>query len=320
MNLLQLIHGTNIRRINEMATGMAKDYLGEIDDFNLIKMNIKEHTIETLIDEAQILPMFSDAKVIIVTDAFIFTGQKVRAEVKHNIDLLVEYLESKNDDTLIIFEVYSEKLDKRKKITKLMSKNGKVSEVKPMSENELKKFVRESFLTNDIQISPDALERLISKTGVEYETVMNEIEKLVLYADDQIHLEDIEDVVSDSLESNVFKVSELILGGKKVEAVNLVRHLILQKEEPIKLLALITRQFRLMYQVKLLSDKGFDQDFIARTIKSHPYPVQLAARSVRGVNVEMLLKKIIKCRDIDYQMKSSYLDKQTLFETFILEV
>lgn len=320
MNLLQLIHGTNIRRINEMSNKLAKDYLDEIDDFNLVKLNLKEHTIEALVDEAQILPMFSERKVIVVTDAFVFTGQKVRAEVKHNIDLLVEYLENKNDDTLIIFEVYSEKLDKRKKITKLMGKHGIVHEVKPMGENELKKFASEVFLENDIQITPDALNRLIAKTGVDYETVMNEIDKLVLYGDRELHIDDIEDVVSDSLDSNVFKLSELIIAGKKLEAVQLVRHLILQKEEPIKLLALITRQFRLMYQVKLLSSKGFDQAYIARTIKSHPYPVQLASRSVSGVSVDSLFKKIVKCRDIDYQMKSSYLDHQTLFETFILEV
>lgn len=320
MNLLQLFFGTNIRRINEKSIKLAAEYVDEIDDFNVIKMNLKEHTIEALVDEAQILPMFSDRKVIIVTDAFVFTGQKVRAEVKHNIDLLIEYIENKNDDTLIIFEVYSESLDKRKKLTKLMSSLGQVDEVKPMSEFELKTFVKDTLAHNDIHITPDAVDAFLAKTGIEYETVINELDKLALYADEHIEIEDIRDVVSASLESNVFKVTDLILANKKVEAVYLVRHLILQKEEPIKLLALITRQFRLMYQVKLLSSKGFDQDYIARTIKSHPYPVKLALGRVRGVHLEGLLAKIVKCRDIDYQMKSSYLDKQSLFETFILEI
>ncbi len=74
MNLLQLFFGTNIRRINEKSIQLATDYVDEIDDFNVIKMNLKEHTIEGLVDEAQILPMFSERKVIIVTDAFVFTG------------------------------------------------------------------------------------------------------------------------------------------------------------------------------------------------------------------------------------------------------
>lgn len=320
MNLLQLFFGTNIRRINEMSNRLVADYVTEIDDFNVIKMNLKEHTIEALVDEAQIMPMFSDRKVIIVTDAFIFTGQKVRAEVKHNIDLLIEYIENKNDDTLIIFEVYAETLDKRKKLTKLITSLGQVDEVKPMSEYELKSFVKDTLSTNDIHITPDAVDAFLLKTGIEYETVINELDKLILYSDDTIELSDIDDVVSESLDSNVFRVTDLILANKKVEAVYLVRHLILQKEEPIKLLALITRQFRLMYQVKLLSGKGFDQDYIARTIKSHPYPVKLAMGRVRGINLEGLLQKIVKCRDIDYKMKSSYLDKQSLFEAFILEI
>ena len=320
MNLLKLLFGTNIRRINETAINHAKAYVDEIDDFNVIKMNLKEHSIEALVDEAQILPMFSERKVIIVTDAFIFTAERVRAEVKHNIDLLIEYIENKNDDTLIIFEVYAESLDKRKKITKLMNKHGEVNEVKPMSEHELKAFIKDTLSHNDIHITPDAVNTFLDKTSIDYETVINELDKLVLYADERIEVSDIEDVVSESLESNVFRVTDLILANKKVEAVHLVRHLILQKEEPIKLLALITRQFRLMYQVKLLSAKGFDQDYIARTIKSHPYPVKLALGRVRGVHLDGLLAKIVKCRDIDYRMKSSYLDKQSLFETFILEI
>ena len=43
------------------------------------------------------------------------------------------------------------------------------------------------------------------------------------------------------------------------------------KEEPIKLLALITSNYRLYYQCKILSQKGYSGQQIAKTVNAHPY-------------------------------------------------
>lgn len=320
MRLLQLHYGTNIKRIEELTKDKVIEYVDEPDEFNRIVFNLKDTTIEALIEEAQIMPMFSERKVVIVNDAFIFTGQKVRSEVKHDIDLLIEYMNEKNDDTLVIFNVFNDTLDKRKKITKIMDKSGEVNEIKPPSEAEIKQLIVDSLKDEGISIDRKAVQNMIDKTGIDYETVVNELDKLKLYVDDNVSSEDIDAVVSVSLEENIFKVTDLILQGKKVDAVHLVRQLILQKEEPIKLLSLITRQFRLLYQVKILKDEGFDQSYIAKALKSHPYPVKLAVNRLGSYPMTRLFNTMIKCRNVDHQMKSSYLDKNTLFETFILDL
>ena len=41
------------------------------------------------------------------------------------------------------------------------------------------------------------------------------------------------------------------------------------KEEPIKLLALITSNYRLYYQCKILAQKGYSGQQIAKTINVH---------------------------------------------------
>ena len=46
------------------------------------------------------------------------------------------------------------------------------------------------------------------------------------------------------------------------------------KEEPIKLLALITSNYRLYYQCKILAQKGYSGQQIAKTINVHPYRVK----------------------------------------------
>ena len=47
-------------------------------------------------------------------------------------------------------------------------------------------------------------------------------------------------------------------------------------EEPIKIIVLLANQFRLMYQSKLLTSKGYSEDDIASLLHVKRYPVHLA--------------------------------------------
>lgn len=320
MELLQLVYGTNIIRIEDKIKTIAKDYVGTLDDFSFTKLNYKETAIEQIIEEAQTLPFLTDRKVIVIEEAVLFTAQKAGGSAEHNIDLLIDYIQNKNDDTLLIFTVISEKLDKRKKVTKLITERGKQIEINEMTEKELMNYVRSVLDRQNVEISSEALNLLLEKTSYKYEAVHNEVSKLLLYCDGNISLQDVENVVSVSLEQNVFLLTDFILKNEKEKAVKLARELILQKEEPMKLLHLVIGQFRLLYQVKILNGEGYQEDNIAKTLKVHPYRVKLAMRHTRMYPLDALLKKMIICRDIDYKFKSSYLDRNALFELFILEI
>ena len=54
-----------------------------------------------------------------------------------------------------------------------------------------------------------------------------------------------------------FFLTEFIQKNQKDKAIQLVKDLIIMKEEPIKLLALITSNYRLYYQCKILAQKGY---------------------------------------------------------------
>lgn len=102
---------------------MINKYLQtEKDDFNFIKFNLYETEITPIIEETLTMPFFSDKKVILVKNAYVFTGEKVTKELSQNTDQLIEFLEKYDGDNLIIFEVYQNKLDERKKLTKTLKK------------------------------------------------------------------------------------------------------------------------------------------------------------------------------------------------------
>ncbi|PTE55374.1 DNA polymerase III subunit delta, partial [Staphylococcus epidermidis] len=104
------------------------------------------------------------------------------------------------------------------------------------------------------------------------------------------------------------------------KAIQLVNDLIIMKEEPIKLLALITSNYRLYYQCKILSQKGYSGQQIAKTVNAHPYRVKLALNQSRHYKLESLFNIINACAETDYKLKSSYMDKQLILELFILSL
>ena len=91
------------------------------------------------------------------------------------------------------------------------------------------------------------------------------------------------------------------------------------KEEPIKLLALITSNYRLYYQCKILAQRAIVAK-IAKTINVHPYRVKLALNQVRHYELGQLLNIINNCAETDYKLKSSYMDKHLILELFILSL
>lgn len=317
------VYGEVADLVEKKSSEIINKYLQtEKDDFNFIKFNLYETEITPIIEETLTMPFFSDKKAILVKNAYVFTGEKVTKELNQNTDQLMEFLEKYDGDNLIIFEVYQNKLDERKKLTKTLKKNGQLKKVEQMSEEEIKKWIQSKLNENFKDIKQDALNMFIELTGVNFNIVSQELDKLMLFLGDRptINKDDVNQIINRSLEQNVFLLTEYIQKRQKNKAIQLVKDLINMKEEPIKLLALITSNYRLYYQCKILSQKGYSGQQIAKTVNVHPYRVKLALGQVRHYQLEDLLNTIDSCAETDYKLKSSYMDKQLILELFILSL
>lgn len=318
-----MVYGEVPDLVEKKSSEMINKYLqSEKDDFNYVKYNLYETEITPIIEEALTMPFFSDKKAILVQNAYVFTGEKVTKELNQNTDQLLEFIEKYDGENLIVFEVYQNKLDERKKLTKTLKKNGQLKKVEQMSEEEIKKWIQSKLNDNFKDIKQDALNNLIELTGINFNIISQELDKLMLFLGDRptINKDDVNQIINRSLEQKVFLLTEYIQKRQKNKAIQLVKDLINMKEEPIKLLALITSNYRLYYQCKILSQKGYSGQQIAKTVNVHPYRVKLALGQVRHYQLEDLLNIINSCAETDYKLKSSYMDKQLILELFILSL
>ncbi|MDU7695563.1 MAG: DNA polymerase III subunit delta [Staphylococcus sp.] len=322
-NNIMAIYGEVPELVEKKSNEIVESYLNEKkDDFNYVKYNLYDTSCNQIIEEALTMPFISEKKAIVVKNAFIFTGEKVSKDIQPNNEQVNEFLEKYDGENFIIFEVYQNKLDERKKITKTLKKTSKLAKVEQMSEQEIKNWIKNKLHENFKDIKQDALDLFIELTGINFNIVSQELEKIILFLGERttINKKDVEEIINRSLEQNVFLLTEYIQKGEKYKAIQLIKDLIVMKEEPIKLLALITSNYRLYYQCKILSRKGYSGQQIAKTINVHPYRVKLALNQVKHYQLTHLLNIIDQCAETDYKLKSSYMDKQLILELFILSL
>ncbi|MDN8660445.1 DNA polymerase III subunit delta, partial [Staphylococcus aureus] len=83
------------------------------------------------------------------------------------------------------------------------------------------------------EIKRDALDLFIELTGINFNIVSHEIEKLILFLGDRptINKQDVNQIINRSLEQNVFLLTEYIQKRKKEQAIHLGIDLLTMKEE-----------------------------------------------------------------------------------------
>lgn len=289
-----------------------------IEEISISRYDLTNTNIEKIIEDCEMNSMFTDKKVIIVNNSYIFTGQSKKGQIEQNLEALEKYINNSNIDTLLIFISDSEKLDERKKIVKLIKQKGIVKEFNTTT--NINSIVKSFF--NDYKISDSSIIKLINRVGNNLPLLEEEAEKLKLYKDDtkEINDEDILKITNKNVDLDIFKLIDNIIMKNKKVAIETYNEMIKYGEEPIKILIMIASQIRLMYQTKLLYKKGYTEKDSASLLGIHPYRVKLATEKGRKYTESDLLMYLDNLADLDSKIKQSNVDKKMAIELFILKI
>ena len=187
-------------------------------------------------------------------------------------------------------------------------------------EKDLPKFVIKEFLNNGYKIDYKTASYFVDYVGKNVDILLSEINKMIIYkdTDKEIFREDILNISSKGFNDNVFDLSDAIMKKDFKKIFSCYNDLMILKEEPIKIIALLASQFTLVYQSKLLSKEGFMSKDIASTLKVHPYRVKLALEAnYPDFELKDILKKL---HNLDYEIKTGKVDKIVGLENFLLHL
>ncbi len=320
---IYLLYGNEPFLINETKQKLIEHAISpEEMDFNFSIYDLEETPVETAIEDAETFPFMGERRVVILQNPVFLTAEKTKGKVEHNVKKLEQYISSPAPYTILVIAAPYEKLDERKKITKQIKKQAEVVEAKKLNERELKTWIRERVSLNGVQMDEEAIDLLIALAGTNLMMLTKELDKISLYASEtnRIDIAAVEKLTARSLEQNIFSLVDKVVHRKIDQALRIYYDLLKQNEEPIKILAVLANQFRLIYQVKELSRRGYGQQKIASFIKVHPFRVKLAAGQAKYFTDEQLSYIIDLLAQGDYEMKTGKQKKELVIELFLFKL
>lgn len=311
--MIYILFGTQEYLINkkiEELTTNSSQY--EIEKYDLENTSIKE-----IIDSADTISLFSTNKTIIVYNSYIFTSAKKNSNEKE-LEILEKYINNPNENVKIIFVASNEKLDSRKKIVTLIKKQGNILEFNENKNTE--KIIEE--MIKPYKITNKQINMLINHVGDNLYILENEINKLKIYKNNDLEItnDDIIQVTTKSINTDIFNLIDNIINKNIDDALTSYYELIKIGEEPIKILVLLSNQFRLMYQVKELSKKGYRIYDIMDLLDQKQYPIQKAIQKGYNYDSKILLEYLNKLAELDINIKTGKIDKNTGLELFIINI
>ncbi|MFX3674441.1 MAG: DNA polymerase III subunit delta [Paenisporosarcina sp.] len=303
--------------INKVKSSLSKE-----EEIDVLTFDLDEIPVQHVLEEADTVPFFTNKKMIVAKNtSFLKASEKGKEKIEHDLKSLEKWLNNPSDTAIILFIAPYEKLDERKKITKLMKEKSVHLEAKSLEGNDLKVWIQSAVHKEQKSISNEAIQCLIETIGHDLIHLKSEIQKMVVYVgeeDNEITLQVVELLMSRTLEQDAFQLLNAYLSGDTSKALTVYHDLLRQKEEPIMLTALLASQIRLMSNVRYLQKKGYHAQAIAKQLKVNPYRVKLIVESRLQVGEERLLETLHRLSEADYKLKTSSGRRERILELFLM--
>ncbi|GEM_PF-462905 len=190
-------------------------------------------------------------------------------------------------ENIIVFLV--EKVDKRKKFYRQQKEKMSITDCSPLKGKTLRKWVSDNVKKYGKTIPAPALEKFIWLTDGDMWRLEKEIAKICTYLQDDEEVvteEVVEKLVYGGPQGDIFKLVDALGEGNFARAYRYLWDLFALRTEPVFILYMITRQFRLILQALDLKKQGYSASQAPSKLGVQPFVAQKiygqAGRYTRG--------------------------------------
>lgn len=317
MNIV--LYGEEVFLMEQKLESLKKKFDISDEQMNLSLYWCNETAMKDIIEDARTPSFLSEYKMVVLKNPLFLTTQKQKDVTEEDMQLLLDYVSNENPSTLFVIYHTQDKFDERKKIVKNLRKKMEFVHIEKLNEHRLFQKTREAVKARGCEISEDALHLLLSRTSRDLLTISKEVDKLCLYSK-TIEKEDVDKLVPKQLEDNVFELTSAILSKNTKKSLQIYKDLVVNNEEPIKLIILIANSMRLLYQVKILDRKGYNDQEIGRMLGVNPYRLKYVRQDAKNYEVDELLFNIHKLSKLDVSIKTGQVDRFKGLEMFLIQV
>lgn len=288
---------------------------------NVTTYDMQEVKVQEALFDVSSAGFLTDKKVVLIKNPYFLTGTPFKGP-EHDIEKLLIYIGNPSPENHLIIYAPYEKLDERKKVVKELKKKSSYIKVDSPNEFNLTEYIKNELSSQGITANQTVINEFVQRTKGNVDRLMAELQKIKAFFLQQQNAEltaaTLADLVPVTLEDNVFLLTEALTSKNQQRAYQIFSDLMLQKEEPIKLIVMIANQFRLLKQVQTLVANGLSEKDIVSRLAVHPFRVKLARQQARNFTSTELNNRLKQLASIDIQVKTGLIDAELALELLIL--
>jgi len=332
--MIYLLDGTETYKLAEKKNSLlhGKDMLEE----NIISIDASSASgfnLSNALLHCNTVSLFSEHRAVVLEDPYFLNPKGNRSEPSEKKpsrskkdrgsmeDMLKEYCDNPNDDTDLIFYCFGYDADKRTREFKLLeSYNGHSLthlHYGNLSPWELEKLIDRTLQTKHYHLTSEARSELLLRVAGQTTEFYRALDKLDLYGQKDLTLDDIEHLVPVSHTVNIWKFADYFIahdaGGcyRSLKEITEIEGLPYQN-----VMLLLAGRLRTLYNVLRLQECGVRLDEIKRRTQRN-YPDKDIA-SAHGLSSMVFLGWLSQLAELDQSIKAGKTTDREGLELFLM--
>jgi len=218
---------------------------------------------------------------------------------------LIDYCQRLPEDNLLL--IIAPKITAatlKSKWCQALDQAGVIVQVWPLEGAALIQWLQRRAQKRGLQIGVDGIKALASRIEGNLLAASQEIEKLyILYGNESISKQAVENVVADSSRFDVFKLTDCMLAGRITRAIKVLNGLKAEGIAPPVIVWAVSREIRLLINIKIAVNQGQNKEMVLKNNRLWDKRKQIVSAAVSRMDIQVLQKALLLCSKADRQIK-----------------
>ncbi len=292
------------------------ELLGRLGDPSLLELNTTRlpatATFTGLREVCDVVPFLAPVRLVIVEEMLAAGGREL-------VDKLLDYLPQLPQTTRLIF-LESQALRSNHRLLRLAeeSESGYTRQFSRPEGAALNRWIEQRLERHGGQATPQAIYSLAVNVGNDLALLDNEIEKLVLYcAGETVEVDDVALLCPHVAEASIFELVDALGNRNGQQAATLLSQKLAEGADPFYLFAMVVRQFRLLLQIRELSEEGLRPPAIAQRLRIHSFVAGKLHQQSQRFRLDQLEQIYAHLLDIDVGVKTGRSEMATALNLLV---
>jgi DNA polymerase-3 subunit delta len=281
---------------------------GAAAGFNHDSFDLKDAGLVACITTARTLPMMAKRRLVV--------GKGIDQVKADQLEPLTEYVADPNPSTCLV--LVGDKVDVRFKAFVAMRKAGFLHVFAPLRDQALAGWLRTEARARKIDLQGEAASALADLAGPELGRLSQALDQLALYAGARaITLDDVEELVAETRQRNVFELTKAIGAGDVPRALGLLANMLRNREPALRIQFMLARQMRQIWRAKELAAAGAARNEIASAVGMSPYFLDDVLVPAKRMSRATLARAFERLYQSDQALKSSKVDDDLIVSRLV---